>query len=165
MKFPLNVFEISSGKCVRSFSGHHDLIYDLCWSADETYLLSASSDGTAKVWYLNAKKNQEPLTLQHTSFVYAAQFRPHSVPPIVATGAYDGIVRVWVLEDMRARDSKDLEVIELVGHTQTVNALAFDPSGTKFFSGDGNGIVKVWTGSLPRFACLFTISSFQVLLP
>lgn len=33
-----------------SLKGHHDLIHDLCWSADDNVLLSASADGSCKVW-------------------------------------------------------------------------------------------------------------------
>ena len=36
--------------------GHHDLIHDLHWSQNDEYLVSASADGSAKVWELGKDK-------------------------------------------------------------------------------------------------------------
>ena len=35
--------------------GHHDLIHDLNWSQNDNFLVSASADGSAKVWDLSTK--------------------------------------------------------------------------------------------------------------
>lgn len=35
------------------FSGHHDIIYDLSWNTDSSMVLTASADGTAKIWNTN----------------------------------------------------------------------------------------------------------------
>lgn len=43
-----SVYEIPSGKVLAAFSGHLKIVYDLCWSRDDTSLLSASSDGTVR---------------------------------------------------------------------------------------------------------------------
>ena len=56
--------------------GHLNLVYDLEWSDDNELLLSASSDGTARVWD-TTKFSAAPLkTLPHPCFVYCARFRP-----------------------------------------------------------------------------------------
>lgn len=39
---------------VAELEGHHGLVYDLRWLANERYLLSASADGTAKLWTIGA---------------------------------------------------------------------------------------------------------------
>lgn len=45
------VYEIPSGQFLREFYGHLNIVYDLCWSKDNQYLLTASSDGTVRsVW-------------------------------------------------------------------------------------------------------------------
>ena len=59
--FHIKIFDCVTGKCLHVFSGtlvldtnspegHHDLVYDLTWAVDDTEILTASSDGTAKVW-------------------------------------------------------------------------------------------------------------------
>ena len=37
--------------------GHHDLIHDMNWSQDDNYLVTASADGSAKVWDLRLKES------------------------------------------------------------------------------------------------------------
>ncbi len=48
--FPIKVFECTTGALVFAFAGHHNLVYDLVWSADSRLLLTASSDQRACVW-------------------------------------------------------------------------------------------------------------------
>jgi len=75
--------------------GHHDLIHDMHWSQKDDYLVSASADGSAKVWRLaspaggmlfdsdtdakNYAENDVTYLLEqllHPSFVYAAKIYP-----------------------------------------------------------------------------------------
>ena len=70
--------------------GHIDLIHDLSWSQNDQFLVSASADGSAKVWGLDKKNVNEETSknytendseffvdqLLHPSFVYAAKIYP-----------------------------------------------------------------------------------------
>lgn len=72
--------------------GHHDLIHDMHWSQKDDYLVSASADGSAKVWNLTTKGENDSDAknyaendvryfveqLLHPSFVYAAKIYPDS---------------------------------------------------------------------------------------
>ena len=71
-------------------SGHNDLIHDICWSWDDNYLITASADGTCKLWNLTQKGSEHTdknnywtndqqfflANLFHPSFVYGAKFHP-----------------------------------------------------------------------------------------
>ena len=89
----VKIFDIESenGECKCIVSGHNDLIHDMHWSANDNYLVTASGDGSAKVWKLHDKDKQvndhlnytendikfllcKPL--MHPSFVYSAQIHP-----------------------------------------------------------------------------------------
>jgi WD40 repeat protein len=94
--------------------GHHHTIYDLTWSSDDKLLLSASSDGTAKVWDI---KQNVSKTLQHASFVYCAAFHP--VDRMIVTGAYDSIIRFW------DQDAGSV-LFQITGHESHVNTMCFD---------------------------------------
>ena len=37
-------------KHIYTYRGHNNLVYDLDWSYDDRYIVSCSSDFTAKVW-------------------------------------------------------------------------------------------------------------------
>lgn len=109
--------------------GHHDLIHDMHWSQGDDYLVSASADGSAKVWNLTNKgendsdaKNyaENDVTyfveqLLHPSFVYAAKIHPEeiggdadkTIPPealIVATACFDQKIRIWKVPTGMAAD-------------------------------------------------------------
>ena len=46
--------------------GHHDLIHDMHWSQNDNYLVSASADGSAKVWDLTTKGEGNPDARNYT---------------------------------------------------------------------------------------------------
>jgi len=47
--------ELDENNLEMILSGHNDLIHDICWSWDDNFLLTASADGTCKLWNLNEK--------------------------------------------------------------------------------------------------------------
>jgi WD40 repeat protein len=59
---------------------------------------------------------------------------------LVVTGCYDGIIRVW---DVKKKDK--LNVGNYSGHQSHVNALCFDKDGSRLYSGDGNGVLRIWS--------------------
>lgn len=84
----IKIFHVESGQHIASLKGHHDLIHDFSWSADDNVLLSASADGSVKVWNLlkwdadipnkfghNSNDDVFFITnLFHPSYVYACTF-------------------------------------------------------------------------------------------
>ena len=96
-------------------SGHHDLIHDMHWATNDNYLVTASGDGSAKVWRLHEKdkeisdnlnytENDSKFLmgrpLMHPSYVYSAQIHPDASNGshgqlIVATACFDQKVRLW----------------------------------------------------------------------
>ncbi|XP_072545450.1 jouberin isoform X2 [Salminus brasiliensis] len=138
--FPIVVYEIPSGKVLASFNGHLSIVYDLCWTRDDGCLLSASSDGTVRVWNIERLQALAQKILPHPSFVYCAQYHPH-IQSLVVTGGYDGLLRVWNLE---VKDVNGQLLQEFEGHKTFINALCFDNEGSRMYSADNAGIIVVW---------------------
>lgn len=46
----IRLFDIIAVRVVRRFAGHTDRITDLCFSEDGKWLLSASMDGSLRIW-------------------------------------------------------------------------------------------------------------------
>lgn len=91
------IYEIPSGKFVKRVNGFHSgAIYEIDWSPNDKYLVSASSDCTAHVWN-NVKEYQSSILLPHPCFVYTARFHV-TRSGIVFTGSYDGLIRVWCIK-------------------------------------------------------------------
>ncbi len=133
------------------------------WSSDGTRLVSASGDGTAKLWrpLPNNDEDSPPsealVTLSHDAFVYCARFQPRAstraplshldpaLPPppsLLLTGANDCAVRLWDVEGAEVVASK------ADAHKSRVNCAAW-VSDKEAFTADGTGIIKQWevTGS------------------
>ncbi|XP_051503141.1 jouberin [Myxocyprinus asiaticus] len=138
--FPIIIYEIPSGKVLVSFNGHLSVVYDLCWSKDDKGLLTASSDGTVRVWNVERLQSPAPKTLPHPSFVYCAQFHPQA-QNLVVTGGYDGLLRVWNVD---VKDTNGQLLQEFEGHKTFINTLCFDTEGNRMFSADNSGLIIVW---------------------
>ena len=51
-KTVIKIFSVETGRILATFKGHRNLIHDLQFSESSKYLISSSSDYTAKVWEL-----------------------------------------------------------------------------------------------------------------
>ncbi|XP_067677966.1 jouberin-like [Haliotis asinina] len=138
--YPIYVYEIPSGTLRGEFSGHFGIIYDLCWSKKDTHLLSAASDGTARVWDLKNFGGSSDKLLPHPAFVYTAQFHPR-VDNIVVTGGYDQVLRVW---DVSGDEPHGQLMQEIENHHGHINSICFDEEGQKMYSADSTGAVFIW---------------------
>ena len=146
--YTVRVFNLQTLSEEAVLTVHHDTIYEISWSANDRFLVSASSDHTAKVWapFDHAEEGRDrqcmPLsTLQHLTFVYTAKFHPTmgAVGPggqeIVVTGSFDHGIRVW--------NALSGELLQTVRSFKShVNSVAFDIYGKYLYAGDGKGVIK-----------------------
>ena len=80
------VWDVASGREVRTLSGHTDAVYGVAFSPDGTRLATASWDKTAKVW--DVASGREVRTLSgHTDAVYGVAFSPDGTR--LATASWD----------------------------------------------------------------------------
>jgi WD40 repeat protein len=96
------------------------------------WFISASSDGTLKVWDLES--GAELRTLKGGG-VLAVAVMPDGRRAI--SGAADGTLKVWDLES-------GAELRTLTGHTDRVSTVAVTPDGRRAISASSDGTLKVW---------------------
>jgi jouberin len=138
----VRVYSVENGSLEVELQGHKGPIYALDWHRDRR-LLSASGDGTVRVWSTKIPRDEEACLL-HPTYVYSARFHPNSSDTIASAG-YDQVVRIW-----QKSGSKHYIILhELVNHKAYVNCLAFDIDGHVLFSGDQDGAIRVWETSTP----------------
>ncbi|NXY43457.1 AHI1 protein, partial [Ceuthmochares aereus] len=142
--YPIVLYEIPSGQFLREFFGHLNIVYDLCWSKDNQYLLTASSDGTVRMWKIEMQAASAARVFPHPSFVYTAKYHPVA-DSLVVTGCYDSVIRIWNA-DVKEIHGQLLQ--ELDGHKSFINTLCFDAEGLHMFSGDSSGVIIVWDTSV-----------------
>ncbi|NXL88647.1 AHI1 protein, partial [Alectura lathami] len=142
--YPIALYEIPSGRFLTEFYGHLNIVYDLCWSKDNQNLLTASSDGTVRMWKIETQAASAVRIFPHPSFVYTAKYHPVA-DSLVVTGCYDSMIRIW---NANVKEIHGQLLQELDGHKGFINTLCFDAEGLHMFSGDSSGLIIVWDTSV-----------------
>ncbi len=114
--------------------GHRGPVRAAALSADGQWVVTASRDGTVRLW--RADGTGLPRVLEgHGGEVVAAAFSPEGER--VVTASRDGTARVW-----RA-DGTGVPVV-LRGHEQGVVAASFDRAGERVVTASRDGTARVW---------------------
>ena len=117
-----------------------DIVYDVAWSPDGTYLAAARNALGVQVW--DAASGTYALTYSFTAPVIAGAVAWSPDGKYLATGGSDGTVQVWDALTMRTF----IHPIHTghTGYTKVVNALAWSPDGKYLVSAGEDGYIKVW---------------------
>jgi len=109
---------------VTGFFLHDGPIRSARANGQQTRLVTASYDGTARIWNL-LTGDPQGIVLQHGGYVYDAEFSPDG--KLVATGSADGTARVWNAETGEA-------VTMPLEHGFSVREVAFSPDSQRLLT-------------------------------
>ena len=92
---------------------------------------------------------------------------------MVVTGAYDGLIRFWTSNPNAGIKQTNTPDLKLAGHKSNVNSICFDSDGTRMYSGDGSGLIKIWSSetadaqqqSVLHYECIKTVDALKVSHP
>jgi WD40 repeat protein len=127
------VYRLCHTELVR-LRGHTSHVISVAFSPDGSRLLTASWDGTAKLW--DAATGQEVLPLRwNADSATAAAYSPDGRR--LAAAAVDGTFKVWDA-------ATGQELLAPKGHSQWVTAVAFRPDGKRLATACKDGTAKVW---------------------
>src|SRR3569832_1971770 len=98
-------------------TGHSGSVNSASFSPDGKLIVTAGTDGTARVWDTSGKQVVE--LRGHTASVRSASFSPDG--KLIVTASFDGTARVW--------DLSGKELLELTGHQGNVYSASFSPDG------------------------------------
>ncbi|GIL47581.1 hypothetical protein Vafri_4369 [Volvox africanus] len=122
-------------------AGHVDKVLCVNFSPDGKLLVSASADGSMRLWSIEERRTRG-LLLGHASNVVAAAFAPGG--HLVASAASDNTVRLW--DPRVATESGSIEE-SYASHMDMVTHVAFSPSGHTVASAGADWTVRLWDPS------------------
>jgi WD40 repeat protein len=118
----------------RVLRGHTSEVVSASFSPDGRHVVSASRDGTARIWAVDSAG--DPVVLKgHTSEVVSAAFSPDGRH--VVTASRDGTARVW------AADGEG-EPVVLKGHAKEVVSASFSPDSGRVVTASYDGTARIW---------------------
>lgn len=130
----LRLLELDSKTSVRDFIGHKDIIGSIRLSVDQQQLLSASWDGTVRLWNVTSGLMTKKFVGHHGA-VHIAIFSPDG-RYIYSAGA-DRQIKVW--EILTGKLSRTFD-----GHKAEVTSLLFNSDQTMLISHSVDGATKFW---------------------
>ncbi len=116
---------------------HRGAISSLVWAPDGKTLISGSADKTAKRWDVANGKLLQTYHNANRAFYPVTAMAQAPDGKTVAIATTDKIVR---LHDVLSGDI----LMELMGHAEIPNSLAYSSDGAMLASGDRGGIIKLW---------------------
>ncbi|XP_036272217.1 striatin-4 isoform X3 [Pipistrellus kuhlii] len=147
---------------------HYDGIRSLAFHHSQSALLTASEDGTLKLWNLQKAVTAKKNAAQDVEPIHA--FRAHRGPVLAVamgsnseycySGGADARIHSWKIPDlnMDPYDGYDPSVLShvLEGHGDAVWGLAFSPTSQRLASCSADGTIRIWDPSSGSPACLCT---------
>jgi WD40 repeat protein len=140
----------------RVLDGHRGDIRTATFSADSRWLVTASNDGTARVWSVVADAAPARPSIElaggHVGALSSAVFSRDG--QLVITGSADHSIRVW-----SAQTGKQLGLLRR--HGAAVNTVATSPNGTDILSASDDGTVRLGRCE----ACTLPVEALRQLVP
>ncbi|HSJ59223.1 MAG TPA: WD40 repeat domain-containing protein, partial [Anaerolineae bacterium] len=128
------LFDVATGRELFRLHGHQHGISRLAFNADDTRLITASYDGTVRLWDLTPA-HELFARPAHGGMVWDVAYSPDGT--LLATAGIDGSAILW-----EAGSGHPVHV--LAGHTDVVHGVAFSPDGQLVATTSADQSVILW---------------------
>lgn len=119
---------------------HQMAVTALAYHPEGKYLISGSRDAQLKIWNLPSHEIYENIPA-HMFGIYDIVFHP--TLPYFATASQDKSIKIWDAENFKLYKILGIEKMG-VGHSHSVNKLAWSHDGSKLISTGDDKKVMVW---------------------
>ncbi|WP_069472540.1 caspase family protein [Candidatus Marithrix sp. Canyon 246] len=141
------LWNLKSGRLVRTFVGHSDIISSVAFSSDSRYAISGSRDRTVRIWNVNNGRLLDTYR-GHNGFVSSVNFS--SDGRYVLSGSYDKTLQFW--------DRRNARLIRRFKRGNWV--LSMDISRRFALSGHRDRTMRLWNLDTGRLRRSYRTSSY-----
>jgi WD40 repeat protein len=142
--YATRVLDADSGEVAATLIGHKGRVSSARFSADGRRIVTASVDGTARVWDWHS--GAVLATLVGQAVLYSARFSPDGNR--VVTASEDHTVRVWDVPSGKA-------ILTLTG-TAAYNDASFSPDGRRIVTASDDATSRIWDAATGMPLGVFT---------
>ena len=176
----IRIYKYSSGQLIKILKSHENTVLDLCFSEDGKYLLSASSDGSVKLWNGTPDFALQYTFSDHFAEVYACKIFKDAADYKIVTASYDNQVLMYSLNTKKqlgsfdaghkmqflavsdkyiaaSGESRNLYIFDKMLNLQTTLTCDTIPAGMTF-SPDGK-LLAVGSLAYPNFVTIYSVIS------
>lgn len=134
----LRLWDLNASQTTKLFRGHTKDVLSVAFSVDNRQIVSGSRDKTIRLWNtLGECKYTIDGRDGHQDWVSCVRFSPNVQAPLIISGGWDKMVKVWRLKDCKLRAN-------FIGHTGYVSTVCVSPDGAYAASAGKDGKVFVW---------------------
>ena len=119
---------------VNLFGHHFDIVSAVAWSPDTTRILTASRNGTARIWDTTTGENTLTLTLARRDRITSASWSPEGHH--ILTGSPSTRVRIW--------DTTTGENTLTLTDKDRITSASWSPNATHILTASLQGRVRIW---------------------
>jgi WD40 repeat protein len=131
----VRIWDMRTGKLLRSLTGHSGQVNAVAFSADGKTLVSSCARGEIILWELGTGKPLHQVTMEKKNGVMRLAFSPDGKH--LAWGGFDRLVH---LRDVATWEERP----PLRGHQSAVTGLLYFAEGKRMISCGADGTVRVW---------------------
>mmetsp|Transcript_7483 Transcript_7483/g.17115 ORF Transcript_7483/g.17115 Transcript_7483/m.17115 type:complete len:328 (+) Transcript_7483:38-1021(+) len=129
----------------QSLAGHEGPVFSVGFSRDDSLLVSASEDRTARIWH-HADGACLAILIGHKNAVRKACFGNKRSSSLVVTGSSDGTAMLWKLPSQFHGDVVELSPLHICkAHTAGITDLAIGENGETLCTASADKSLKLWT--------------------
>jgi len=133
----IRVFDVATGKLVRSFEGHTHHVLGVAWRFDGKVLASAGADRVIKVWSMETGEQQRTIA-GFNKEVTSISFVAGASETLASSG--DAQVRVHNADDGKSPRN-------FAGGTDYMYSSRITPDGRFVVAGGQDSVLRVWNGA------------------
>jgi WD40 repeat protein/serine/threonine protein kinase len=130
----LRLWELRSGKCLRTYAGHTRTVASVAFSVDGRLVLSGSQDKTLRLWKVASGRCLRSFE-GHTGEVTSVALSANGLWAL--SGSSDKTLRLWEMAGGRCMRAFE-------GHTDEVTSVAVSADGRWVLSGSGDKTLRLW---------------------